>query len=70
MGLKAFLEENSVRQVELARTLRVGRGAVCSKLAGRRRWYDEEIRKVLRFLGKRLRRPVSYEEAFLGGKAA
>jgi hypothetical protein len=69
MNLKPFLESNGIKQVELATTLELDPSTVSLKLSGERPWFQEEVDLVLAFLGRRLNRTVTYEEAF-NGKAA
>jgi transcriptional regulator with XRE-family HTH domain len=69
MNLKPFLEANGVKQVELVDALGLDSSTVSLKLSGDRRWFQEEVDRVLAFLTQRLGRPVTYEEAF-AGKAA
>ena len=63
--LGEFLEANGVRQIELAEGIAAGKAQV-------NRWSRDplanitrqRIDDILRWLSKRLDRPVSYEEAF------
>ncbi len=69
MSLKAFLESNGIKQVDLAESLELDPSTVSQKLSGDRPWFQQEVDRVLAFLFERLGRPVTYEEAF-NGKAA
>lgn len=70
MSLKAFLEQNGIKQVELAGALELDPSTVSQKLSEDRRWYQAEIDRVLVFLTGKIGRPVTYEEAFTNGAAA
>jgi predicted transcriptional regulator len=64
-----FLDETPVTQVELAGLLGLEPSAVSKKVSGDRPWKGHEINLVLAHLTERLRRPVTYEEAFIAAPA-
>lgn len=63
-NLETLIHAAELTQDEIGEVLGIEGSAVNHKLAGRRRWYREEINKFLALLSARLRRRVKYEEAF------
>jgi len=62
--LDKLLREAGANQTDLAGELGCDSSSVSRKLAGRRPWKLPEIRAILAFLSTRLKRAVTYEEAF------
>lgn len=63
-NLDALIKAADLTQDEIGEVLGVKGPAVNHKLAGRRRWYRDDINKLLGLLSAKLGRVVSYEEAF------
>ena len=59
-----LLASRAIRTVEVARELHLDPSTVSRKLSGKRTMKLDEVQALLRYLSRRLERPVSYEELF------
>lgn len=62
--LLELLASRAIRKAEIARALDLDPSTVSRKLSGKRTMKLDEVQALLRFLSRRLERPVSYEELF------
>lgn len=62
--IERLLASGAISKAEIARALRLDPSTVSRKLSGKRSLKLQEIQGLLRFLSRRLARPVSYEELF------
>lgn len=63
-ALDGLIESAGLNQEQIGSALGFAASTISNKLAGRRRWTQEEVSALLTLLSVRLKRKVTFEEAF------